>query len=173
MKRRILLGAGVGAAALAAGGGFSLYRSRVSGSEMESALWQLSFEQASGGTLSMASLRGRPLLLNFWATWCAPCIKELPMLDRFHREKQAAGWQVVGIAVDGPTPVREYLGRLPMSFPIGLGGMEGAELSRTLGNVSGSLPFTVVFAADGKILARKLGALASSDLDNWVKRANS
>ena len=106
MKRRILLGAGVGAAALAAGTGFSLYRSRESGSEIEPALWQLSFEQASGGTLTMASLRGRPLLLNFWATWCAPCIKELPMLDRVHREKRAAGWQVVGIAVDGPTPVR-------------------------------------------------------------------
>lgn len=172
MKRRILLGAGVGAAALAAGASFSLYRSRVSGSEPEPALWKLSFEQASGGTLTMASLRGRPLLLNFWATWCAPCIKEMPMLDRFHLERKAAGWQVVGIAVDGPTPVHEYLRRLPMSFPIGLAGMEGAELSRTLGNASGSLPFTVVFAADGKILARKLGAVAPSDLEDWVKRAN-
>lgn len=95
------------------------------------------------------------------------------MLDQFHRKKRTTGWQVVGLAVDGPTPVREYLGRLPMSFPIGLAGMEGAELSRTLGNVRGALPFTVVFAADGKVMARKLGAVTPSDLDEWVKRANS
>lgn len=97
------------------------------------------------------------------------------MLDQFYRDKQAKanGWQVAGIAVDGPTPVREFLAKLPVSFPIGLAGMDGAELSRTLGNVSGGLPFTVVFGSDGKVIARKLGAVAPSDLESWSSKAQS
>lgn len=173
MKRRVLMGAGVAAAAVAAGAGFSLYRSKNAEPDDAPALWQLSFEQPGGGTLAMASLRGKPMLLNFWATWCAPCIREMPMLNQFYSERRASGWQVVGIAVDGPTPVREFLARLPVGFPIGLAGMEGAELSRTLGNANGSLPFTVVFDAGGKIIARKLGAVAASDLESWIRKAGA
>jgi thiol-disulfide isomerase/thioredoxin len=171
MNRRLLLGAGVGAAAVAAGAGYGFYRSQPAGGDSVPALWDLHFEQPGGGTLAMSSLRGRPLLVNFWATWCPPCVKEMPLLDRFHREKQAAGWQVVGIAVDGPTPVREYLAKLPMSFPIGLAGMEGAELSRTLGNANGALPFTVVLDASGHVIARKLGSISERDLADYASRA--
>jgi thiol-disulfide isomerase/thioredoxin len=169
MNRRLLLGAGVGAVAVAAGAGYALRRSQGP----DPAFWQLSFDEPGGGKLTMASLRGRPFLLNFWATWCAPCIKEMPLLDQFHRSQGANGWQVVGIAVDGPTPVREYLAKVPVGFPIGLAGMEGAELSRTLGNLNGSLPFTVVFGADGVPMAQKLGAVTPSELQDWVRRAKT
>jgi thiol-disulfide isomerase/thioredoxin len=84
-----------------------------------------------------------PLVLNFWATWCPPCIKEMPALDRF-REPCGTRWEVVGLAVDGPTPVREFLQRVPVSFPIGLAGFGGADLGKRLGNQTGGLPFTVV-----------------------------
>ena len=103
-----------------------------------------------GGELALGSLRGRPLVLNFWATWCPPCVEEMPMLDRFQREQQRGGWQVVGLAVDSAAPVREFLARHPVGFPIGLAGMQGVELSRALGNTRGALPFSVVFDARGE-----------------------
>jgi len=90
------------------------------------------------------------------------------MLDAFYRRHLAQGWQVLGLAVDGPTPVREFLSNRPIGFPIGLAGLDGIELSRTLGNANGGLPFTVVFDPAGKPIARKLGALAQADLDQWV-----
>jgi thiol-disulfide isomerase/thioredoxin len=110
-------------------------------------------------------------VLNFWATWCAPCIKEMPELDRFHREHAAQGWQVVGVAIDQPEPVREFLQRVPVGFPIAVAGLAGMELLRALGNPSGALPFTVVFAADGRVVRRKLGETTARELAGWARAA--
>ncbi|HZE92712.1 MAG TPA: TlpA disulfide reductase family protein [Rhizobacter sp.] len=118
----------------------------------------------------MHTLRGKPLLLNFWATWCPPCVKEMPMLDAFYREQAAKGWQVLGLAVDNPMPVREFLAKLPVSFPVGLAGLGGVELSRRLGNALGGMPFTVVFDRSGTTSLHKTGALTPNDLSDWVHR---
>ena len=61
-----------------------------------------------GGKLALANFLGKPLLVNFWATWCPPCVKEMPLLDRFAQEQRAAAWQVVGLAIDKIEPVREF-----------------------------------------------------------------
>jgi len=131
------------------------------------ALWALSFETPAGEKLAMQSLRGRPLLINFWATWCPPCIEELPLLDAFYKENAAKGWQVLGLAVDKIAPVRDFLGRQALTFPVALAGMEGVSLSKSLGNVSGGLPFSVVLGADGAIRNRKIGKVSPSDLALW------
>lgn len=167
LQRRSWLIGGVGAAAALAGLGGALWRDRAAGEAADPALWALRFPRPERGELALADFRGRPLLLNFWATWCPPCVRELPMLDRFHRAQPADGWQVVGIAVDGPTPVREFLRRTPLAFPVGLAGLDGTTLSRQLGNVQGALPFSVALGRDGRVKARQLGELDEATLQRW------
>ena len=136
----------------------------------DAAFFAQSFETPEGAPLSAQAFRGKPLLLNFWATWCPPCIAELPLLNQFFQEHQAQGWQILGLAVDQPSAVRKFLERSPVSFPIGMAGLGGTELSRSLGNLAGGLPFTVVFAADGRVLHRKIGQIKPQELVDWVAK---
>ena len=130
--------------------------------------WSLRLERPQGGELLLSDLRGQPMLVNFWATWCPPCLKELPDLQRFFQTYRAAGWRVVGIAIDSPSAVRQFLQRVPLEFDIGLGGLQGTELLRELGNPAGSLPFTVVINRQGQISQRKLGATHFEEIVRWA-----
>ncbi len=169
MKRRSLLIGGAGAAAAVAGVGGALWQSRTAELQPEASFWALRFERPEGGELALTGLRGQPFLLNFWATWCAPCVAEMPLLDKFHQAHRGRGWQVVGLAVDSPTPVRSFLKSRPVSFPVGLAGLDGVELARTLGNSTGALPFSVLFNAAGQAVKHKLGAMHPEDLASWLK----
>lgn len=169
--RRGLLYGGVAAAALATGAGLAWWRLRPQPLEAGALerLWGLKLPQPDGGTLALAALRGRPLLVNFWATWCPPCVEEMPLLDGFFRQQSANGWQVVGLAVDQIAPVRKFLDRMPVSFPIALAGLEGTELARALGNEVGGLPYTVVLGADGRLRQRRMGKVSAADLQAWAQ----
>lgn len=163
MKRRDLLRGSGALAALASVGLVGCSR----GSEPPAAFWSQSWESPGGQPLAAADFRGRPLLLNFWATWCPPCVEELPLLDQFFQSHLAQGWQVLGLAIDQPSAVSAFLARRPLAFPIGLAGLGGTELSRELGNSNGGLPFSVLFDPAGRLVERKLGRLLSADLERW------
>ena len=177
-RRRRLLGT-LGGAAVLAGAGLAWWRQRttatgpaapgVAGPSAAADLWAMSLATPQGAMLSLASWRGRPLLLNFWATWCPPCVEELPLLDRFYQENSANGWQVLGIAVDQQDPVQRFLSRSPVVFPVVLAGFAGMELSKSLGNLSGGLPFTVVLGQDGVVAHRKMGKVTVADLSAWQR----
>ncbi len=175
-RRRLL--AGAAGTAMLAGVGLAVWQQRRSGAQATpggsddlSPLWALQVAQPEGGQLLLASLRGKPLLVNFWATWCAPCVREMPEIDRFHREFSPRGWQVLGLAIDGPTPVREFLARVKIGFPIGLAGLDGTDLVHSLGNPQGGLPFSVMISANGRVLHRKMGATSFEELAGWAGKA--
>jgi len=168
-NRRGLLYAGVAVAATLAGAGIA-WRKWSPGPAQPDAvatLWPLAFDTPSGAKLEMGALRGKPLLLNFWATWCPPCVEEMPILDAFFRENASKRWQVIGLAIDQPSAVRAFLARTPVSYPVGLAGLGGSELSKTLGNLEGGLPFTVVIGSAGQIAQRRIGRVSETELAHW------
>jgi thiol-disulfide isomerase/thioredoxin len=169
-KRNILIGAGVGAAVVGLGAAVWLRREvptlAVAPAE---GFWELRWDTPGGTKLAMEAFRGKPLLLNFWATWCAPCIEELPLINDFYRKNSPKGWQVVGLALDKLAPVQSFMRAHPIDFPVGMAGLAGGELGRSLGNLGGSLPFSVVIGASGTVLARKIGRLSVEDLAVWAQ----
>ncbi|MBD3894169.1 TlpA disulfide reductase family protein [Hydrogenophaga sp.] len=171
MRRRTCWMAAVAGAATLAGAGAAWWRYRPAPlhDAAQQTFWRSQFEGPNGELLQLADWRGRPLLLNFWATWCPPCVEELPLLNAFYRAHAARGWQVLGLAVDQPAAVRSFTQKLPLDFPVGVAGLAGIELSRALGNASGALPFTVVFSASGAVLHRKVGKVSQSDLNEWAQ----
>ena len=167
-KRQLVFG-GVAVLAAIAGSGLAL-KKQPAGLDMETqqALWNAEFDTPDGQVLKMQNLQGRPLVINFWATWCAPCVEEMPLLDIFFRQNVAKGWQMVGLAIDQPSRVRQYLSQNAISYPIGLAGMTGTELGRLLGNEVGGLPFTVVLDGKGSLIQRKLGKLSAQEIQAWA-----
>jgi len=171
MPRRHWLLAGVGASAGLAGALYAWQKFQPQGvmDETVQNFWLQEFEKPEGGTLSLQSMRGKPLLVNFWATWCPPCIEELPLIDAFYAANQAKSFQVVGLAVDQPSMVRRYLTQKPLRFPNGLAGLNGTALGQSLGNAQSVLPYSVLFAANGRLLKQKAGKLDQADLDSWLQ----
>lgn len=134
-------------------------------------LWSTRLPQVGGGELVFSDFKGKALLVNFWATWCPPCVKEMPLLDRFARE-QAGRVTVVGIAVDQAEAVQAFLAKTPVSFRIGVAGFAGTGLARELGNPQGGLPFSVLLDRQGQIVERKLGESLPDDVQSWAKRVS-
>lgn len=175
MNRRNLMYVGAAAAAGAAGAGAAWWQTRPQGlsalqtTAAEDALWALSFDTPEGVSKPMSRFKGKPLLVNFWATWCPPCIEELPLIDAFYQSHKSKNWQVLGLAVDQPSAVRKWLQAKPLTFDVGMAGLSGTQLSKTLGNAAGSLPFSAVFSASGELVHRKTGKVGPEDLALWAQ----
>lgn len=172
-NRRVAMYAGVAAIAAIAGAGVAWNRQAGNGksdiaAEVMQAFWAAEFDTPTGESLSMSAFQGRPLVVNFWATWCPPCVEEMPLIDVFFRQNQKNGWQVLGLAIDQPSRVRQFMGQFPVSYKIGLAGLSGTELGKILGNEVGGLPFTVVLDAQGHLIQRKMGKLSPEDIRKWT-----
>lgn len=119
----------------------------------------------AGKPRQLGEWQGRVLVCNFWATWCAPCREEIPMLMSEREKYGRSDLEIVGIAVDNGAKVAEFAASLKITYPILLAEADGLDLMRKLGNASGGLPYTVVADRQGILVHRKLGALKQEDLD--------
>lgn len=111
---------------------------------------------------------GRPVLINLWASWCGPCIEEMPELDRFSREQGDNGTQVLGIALDDAEAVQGFLQRIPVGYRIALDAAGPADAGVLLGNPRGVLPYTALVSADGRLLKQKIGPFQHGEIDGWA-----
>lgn len=129
-----------------------------------SALTLASFQDLSGRPVSIKDWPGRVVIVNFWASWCPPCREEIPGLISIHRQFEAKGVQVVGIAVDSVENARTSAAELKIAYPVLIAGIEAIDLTRKLGNRPGALPYTVVLNRDGKVVATHLGLISEAEL---------
>jgi thiol-disulfide isomerase/thioredoxin len=121
-----------------------------------------------GGSVDLKSLRGKPVLIDFWASWCAPCLIEIPHLNALQKQFGPKGFQLVGIAMDDSEAVtRQTMRKYSFAYPVVSG---DAKFGNLYGGVLG-LPLKYLVGADGKILAIWSGEIAPATIDNGVKEA--
>jgi len=127
-------------------------------------LYSMSFRDLDGKARSLGEFRGDLLVLNFWATWCAPCREEMPGFSRLASTWKDAGVRFVGLTGDDPHAVERFLREVPVSYPVFLAGEDADRWARRLGNRDALLPFTVIIDPAGRIVARKVGVYSAPDL---------
>ena len=170
--RRITLLVVVATVALAAGFWLQPWnRGAQRDSGNVSRLMEASLPDMDGKSQALAQWRGKVLVVNFWATWCLPCLEEIPQFVRMQEKFGTQGLQFVGIAVDSVVKVREFAAKYQMNYPVLIGGIEAIELARTAGNEFGALPFTVVMDRNGGLIATELGGLSEGKLTALIRSA--
>jgi len=175
MNRRLLQALLVGVIAIgfaAAGYGIFQWRHGASGEgppQDAVAIGQMVLEAQllglDGQPHALAQWRGKVLVVNFWATWCAPCREEIPTFINFQRLYEARGVQFVGIALDHKSRVEPYAKELGINYPLLVGGMETMDFARQLGNRQGVLPYTLILDRTGKVATSVVGVLKPERLE--------
>ena len=172
MQKKWLFGIPLALAALAAGIWLAQarYAPQRPAASAVAALWQLHFPDERGREQALSQWRGQIVVLNFWASWCAPCREEIPDFVALRTQYRPKGVEFVGIAIDNQANVAQFLQHLPVDYPILIGEGGASSLTRQLGNPSGALPYTIVLDRDGHIVLSHLGRLPRATLDHTLRK---
>jgi thiol-disulfide isomerase/thioredoxin len=127
-------------------------------------LWAAAVTTPDGKPKSLALYKGRPIVVNFWASWCGPCVEEMPELSALQREYAKKGIQFVGLGVDSNMNIKTFLQKVHVDYPVFVAGFGGADVARAFGNNAGGLPYTVIIDANGTVRATKLGQIKPDEL---------
>lgn len=123
-----------------------------------------SLPDAKGSTQALAQWKDKHLVVNFWATWCAPCVEEMPELTALQAELAGKPIQILGIGIDSPSNIAEFSEKHKIAYPLYVAGMSGTDLARRFGNQAGGLPFTVLIGSDGTVRKTYIGRLDMATL---------
>lgn len=159
--------AGIGGVAAAAGYFANAWRIGALGPAAEegdvvAAILGSTLNTLDGAPQNLAAWRGRILVINYWATWCAPCREEIPLFVLLQREYAAKNVQFIGISIDQPDKVRAFAKEFKVDYPLLIAGLDAVELSRKAGNKAGVLPYTLVLDRSGKIAGSLVGGISEA-----------
>lgn len=162
-----------GLLALVVGAGVGWMRTVPATDTPLEAIWAAKFDDLGGKPFALADLKGRPLVLNFWATWCGPCKEEMPDFQRLAASDLGKSVKIVGIGIDNSANMQAFAQQMGISYTLLAGGPGGLDLLKTLGNSVGGLPFTLVIDAHGKVVLKKLGRVSADELQKAAATASS
>jgi thiol-disulfide isomerase/thioredoxin len=128
---------------------------------------------ARGKPHAFTQWKGKTLVVNFWATWCPPCREEMPAFSRLQTKFASNGVQFVGIALDSADSVLDFSIQNPATYPLLIGGAEGTELARQLGNAMLALPYTLIITPAGTLRLARMGGLSESELDAMLRESTA
>jgi thiol-disulfide isomerase/thioredoxin len=148
-----------------------IYRDGTASEESVAALLANSWTKPDNTAVNTAEWQNRVLVVNFWASWCPPCVEEMPALSDLQDEFASKNVLFVGIGIDTPSNIRQFLETTLVSYPIVRGGLQGSKIGKALGNTQGALPYTVVINAKGKVANTKLGKINEDELRKQIKAA--
>lgn len=125
-------------------------------------------QDATGVQRKMDVHRGKVVVVNFWATWCVPCVQEIPLLSKAHADANGRV-AFVGLGIDSPSNIAAFGERFKPSYPLLVAGAGGTQLAQAFGDEGGGLPFTVVLSPEGRVIASHLGKVDEAMLDQWIR----
>ena len=148
-----------------------IYKTGLASDPAVKAFLTNNWQSPDGKPVDTQKWQGKVLVVNFWASWCPPCVEEMPTLDKLQQEFLQQNVLFVGIGIDSPSNIREFLSKTPVRYPIVIGGLEGSNLSKQLGNSQGALPYTIIINTKGKAIHSKLGKISEDDIRSAIKSA--
>ena len=161
----------VALAALAAGYAYNVWRTEPDpGDAGLKALMAARLPDLEGKPQPFDQWSEKVVVVNFWATWCAPCREEIPIFVKLQDKYRDRGLQFVGIAIDQPEKVRAFAAELGMNFPVLIGGANAIDLTRLLGNRASVLPYTLIIDRTGKAVHKQVGAVKETDMEARLKK---
>lgn len=134
-------------------------------------IYDRSISDAEGKPQSLGQWKGKYLVLNFWATWCGPCVAEMPDLEKAQQALASRNVVIVGVGTESAAKVREFRDQHGLHLTLLAGGYDALALARTLGNTQGVLPYTVLVSPDGTVLQTQTGPLQPGQLRGWLPAA--
>lgn len=126
------------------------------------------WKNPQGESIDTSPWKNKILVINFWGSWCPPCVEEMPMLGKVSDELKTQNVLFIGIGIDSPSNIREFLLKTPVPYPIAIGGMEGGTWAKRLGSETGGLPFTAIINPSGEVIYKKLGKIEEKEIKSAI-----